>query len=80
MHLRRMLHFIGFYDRGSIILNSELLSCKALIFGLLVAKLKTNVRGEFEIRFYVRDHVNHSSFVDLSSVSKWFNCETANVL
>lgn len=49
-------------------------------FKNLVAKLKINTLGEIDIKFYVRDHVTHKGLVDLSSISKWFNCETVSGL
>lgn len=45
-------------------------------FKYLVFKLKVT-RGSFVIRVYVRSHVNHTSLLVLSAVSKWFNCEPA---
>lgn len=71
--LYSMVDLAPMYGMGTFV-SSETTQC---CFKNLVAKLKTNVRGEFEIKFYVRDHVSHSGLVDLSSVSKWFNCETA---
>ena len=67
-----MLHFIGFYDRGSTVLNSELLSCRALIFGLLVAKLKINFPGctfvHREVIKFRREHFSWKS----ESIKKTF--------
>lgn len=68
--LYRMVNLPPKFGIGTFV-SSETTHC---CFKNLVAKLKINTRSEFEIKFYVRDHVNHSGQVDLSSVSKWFNC------
>lgn len=71
----RMLYLmIGMQPKFGLgkFVDSETNQC---CFRYLVFKKKV-IRGDVVIKVYVRDHVHHKSLLDLSSVSKWFNCET----
>ena len=68
--LYRMVGQVPKHGLGKFV-SSETNQC---CFKNLVCKLKAN-RGGFEIKLYVRGHLNHNSLLDLSTVSKWFNCE-----
>lgn len=75
---RILYHMVGVtppYGIGKFVLAETYQCC----FRNLVCKLKVT-RGEFEVRLYVRGHVHHTSLLDLSSVSKWLNCEPALVI
>lgn len=71
--LYRMVGLVPEHGLGKFI-SSETTQC---CFQNLVAKLNSTNRGEFEIKFFVRDHIRHNSPFDHSSVSKWFNCDVA---
>jgi hypothetical protein len=73
--LFRMVGLPPKFGMGTFV-SSETTQC---CFKNLVAKLKTTPRGEFEINFFVKDHIHHSSLLDLSSIAKWFNSESAVV-
>ena len=61
------------FGRGRFV-SSETNQC---CFKNLVLKLKVTSRGSFDIRVFVREHVNHTDLLVLSSLSKWMNCEPA---